>query len=369
MKLILLLTVLIHLSAASSHIRSSASIQASSIYGKQCMSNCVPYDDYNFCYLGWGKYNWEKCRVTDDGQVQYFTSMVEGDKPLCTSSCGPYGESYQWCFTGEGGLWDKCSTRACSDCSKTKEGYKCTTPDGNSQYCAPDPIYYKTFDDSRMLLLSSVGTYTVQGYFNCRQRFPRFSEDLVREDGVERLARSFRMLYNNTVITSGPITSIVTVTVSPNNNEIVNKKLPLVIRATLRRQFLNNVREPIPAFIEHQMLLMNRNPNDERGHLLASSLGGPMHEYNFAPQTPIVNRNFGGESYWYHIEGNIRDTLSRNDVDHIDWTLVVIYDDLMYNRRPIGFGLRYLVYNDQNVTLRDTGDMYFSNDPEGGCVI
>lgn len=118
------------------------------------------------------------------------------------------------------------------------------------------------------------------------------------------------------------------------------------------------------------MELMNRNPNDERGHLLADSLGGPMHDYNFAPQTPIVNRNYGGESYWYHIEQNIRDRLRDNNVNYVDWTLIVIYDDLQVTRRPIdGFGLRFVVVDIQNNQINDTGNMFFSNDPAGGCPI
>ena len=33
-------------------------------------------------------------------------------------------------------------------------------------------------------------------------------------------------------------------------------------------------------------------PEDDRGHIVASSLGGPLHLYNMFPQYRSVNRNY-----------------------------------------------------------------------------
>ncbi|CAO1372276.1 unnamed protein product [Diamesa tonsa] len=302
MKLIILITFLFNISQAYYQIKPSGTIASVTNKGKECMTNCIPYSDYHFCYTGWGSSNWDYCKVkTSDRQVQYFTSMAKGRKPLCTSKCGYFGESYQWCFTGEGGLWDKCSTnrQKCYDCSIYHGGYQ---------------------------------------------------------------------LYNVTYLTSGqPVQFIVTLTVPPTSSSVMlNTRLPLVIRATLRKKYFNNVREEIPYYIEHQMRYMDKNSSsDETGQLLASSLGGPMQGYNFAPQNRIVNKNSDGESYWYHIEEKIRETLRDDNVMYIDWTLIVVYDDLQVHKRPIGFGLKYIVYNIENNPIHDTGDMYFSND--GGC--
>ncbi|CAO1373982.1 unnamed protein product [Diamesa hyperborea] len=372
MKLIILITFLFNISQAYYQIRPSGTIASVTNKGKECMTNCIPYSDYHFCYTGWGSSNWDYCKVkTSDRQVQYFTSMAKGRKPLCTSKCGYFGESYQWCFTGEGGLWDKCSTnrQKCYDCSIYHGGYQCKTSNGDTDSCAPDPIHYYEFDRAKVAFKDNVGTYTDQGFKKCKNRIIRqFSDDETRKIGIFNIANTLASVYNVTYLTSGqPIQFIVTLTVPPTSSSVMlNTRLPLVIRATLRKKYFNNVREEIPYYIEHQMRYMDKNSSsDETGQLLASSLGGPMQGYNFAPQNRIVNKNSDGESYWYHIEEKIRETLRDDNVMYIDWTLIVVYDDLQVHKRPIGFGLKYIVYDIENNPIHDTGDMYFSN--EGGC--
>lgn len=375
MKLIIILTLLTTTSQANSRVRSSVTVISRTNNRKECMTNCIPYKDYHFCYLGWGSRNWEKCKVQNfDRQVQYYTSMFKGNNPLCTSKCDYYGESYQWCFTGEGGRWDKCSTnkQKCYDCAKYPEGYLCRTLDNNINHCAPDPIHYYQFDRTKDLLKNYVGKYTAQGYIKqlCKTRKTRqFSDDEVRVEGIHNHANFFGSSYNVTYLKNGPIDFITTITVPPLRPETHVTRLPIVIRAKLQRKFLNNVEKTIPSYIGQQMVKMDREPNDETGNLLAASLGGPMQDFNFAPQTPIVNRNDGGESYWYLIEQNIRERLSDDNVDYIDWTLLVIYDELQVTRRPIGFGLRYIEYDHQKNRINDSGDMIFSNDDEGGCLV
>ena len=374
MKLIILLTLLINTSQAYKQRRPIATIESMTNSGKQCMTNCVPFEDYHFCYLGSGSDNWEKCKVgKNDRHVQYYTSLDKDNKPFCTSKCDYYGETYQWCFTGEDGLWDKCSTNRekCYDCSKYSNGYQCKTPDGDLHFCAPDPIYFDEFDKLKHLLNNYGGKYTTEGYIKNICKTSRPLNDEVKNNGIYNAVSAFEALYNTTYLRKGPISSIVSLTVPSTNTEMINTRLPLVIRAKLRSKYVSNVRQYISPYIEHQMDLMDRNPSDKTLHLLADSLGSPTKFYNFAPQTPIVNRKFGGESYWSHIEGNLHENLRDSNVDYIDWTLVIIYD-LHLSKRPIGFGLRYIIYYNQihgMIQYKDTGDMFFSNDPEGGCPI
>lgn len=355
-------------------IRTTSTIDSVSNKGIRCMTGCTADNSNNFCYTRWGR--WDYCEFQPNGpQYQYFTSMRRAQKPLCTSMCGYFGESYEWCFTGEGGSWDYCSRNSnkdCHDCSMTPPyGYECHTSYGSKKkVCSPDFISYKLFDDAADALENNAGVYhRLSGFKKCNRRYPReLTDDEIRDIDVEMFADQFAANYNTTTFSSGsnfPIRSAVTMTVPSHNQGVV--RIPLAIRARLTRANINGAREAIPNFVEQQMIEMDRYPNDERGHLLAASLGGPSHDYNFAPQSTIVNRNYGGPSYWYEIEQNLRKALNEDTTAYIDWTVIVVYDDLLVTRRPLGFGLHFVEYAENGIVILDGGHMYFSNDPAGGC--
>lgn len=74
----------------------------------QCMTACVNNGGRSDCFIG---YN-EK-RQCIEGRVEAplaLTHQKEGNIPRCTSICGKYGETYDWCFTGQigGHNWDRC---------------------------------------------------------------------------------------------------------------------------------------------------------------------------------------------------------------------------------------------------------------------
>lgn len=110
--------------------------------------------------------------------------------------------------------------------------------------------------------------------------------------------------------------------------------------------------------------------SDERGHLLASTLGGPQHRLNIAPQVCSVNRCYPSNtfSFWRKIEQEIRTSIDSGRVRHIDWTLVINYDNLQRNdMRPTGFGLRYITHFN-NGRACDSSDLYISNEA-GSCTL
>lgn len=351
--------------------------------GIQCMTNCVPQGDKHFCWVYWGA--WGYCKPNPDGrQFLYFTTMERGQKSLCTSMCGRFGEKYDWCFTGEGGSWDYCvkdKNKHCRDCSKHSSGYRCK-PGASNIYrdyerCSPDVIVYDIFEQAAKSLKNKVGEFQAStGFKTCpARRFPRqYNEDDVRHGiGVEGIAEAYRTTYNETTFnpppqSNFPVTSVVTMAV-PARLPGATVQIPLAITARLRRANANNTREAIPTFVEQQMIEMDRHRDDERGHLLAASLGGPSHDYNFAPQTTIVNRNYGGHSFWYEVEQAIHATLVEDTTSHVDWQLVVIYGNILVSRRPIGFGIRFREYDFFNHQIHDSGNMFFSNDISGGCSI
>lgn len=135
-------------------------------------------------------------------------------------------------------------------------------------------------------------------------------------------------------------------------------------------------REDFPERVAQRMreLDARRDPagrfSDERGHLLASTLGGPQHRLNIAPQVCSVNRCYPSNtfSFWRKIEQEIRTSIDSGRVRHIDWTLVINYDNLQRNdMRPTGFGLRYITHFN-NGRACDSSDLYISNEA-GSCTL
>jgi hypothetical protein len=116
------------------------------------------------------------------------------------------------------------------------------------------------------------------------------------------------------------------------------------------------------------MTNMNALRDDERGHLLAASLGGTNEEFNIVPQTSLINRNVGSQGYtfWYPLEQQIREFLDRNPGAYVLWDTLVFYGDLTVNRRPIAFAQQVALYNDANLTT-DSGTIFYYNNPEGDC--
>lgn len=132
--------------------------------------------------------------------------------------------------------------------------------------------------------------------------------------------------------------------------------------ATLRKNTIpeKNFKRPgHPRGIDNRMRDLNKQPNDEKGHLLALSLGGANELFNYVPQDQTVNSGKGttehNYSFWKSTEENIRKLLLDGDRVQFSWKAVVFYpEDLTVpaNRRPCGFGMHY----SQNV-----GDITFSN--------
>lgn len=342
----------------------------------KCMTACVPNKNYEYCYTNWN--SWDYCTVGSETAPQYFTALKNGKISECTSLCDTFGYDYTWCFTGVVGSssWDYCSrdndnsiylNKCTSDCHMIDGEFKCLIQRGELEACSTNAIDSAAFCDIESSILASYGQYTNAGFQKCQTRGRRsFFECAVRSQGVEVLAQTYEQMFNarrhviNTPSVS--VTSYVAMRVPPI------EQLPLVVRASIYPRHLNQGRENIPDFVSVRMDWMNSLPGDERGHLVAASLGGPTHDFNFVPQTSNVNRRYLGESYWYTIEGDIRRFLRSPNAGRVDWTVVLGYA-LTRSRRPTGFGLRFYEYDNANNLVHDSGDCFFTNDPEGGCLI
>ncbi|KAK9498891.1 hypothetical protein O3M35_003442 [Rhynocoris fuscipes] len=342
--------------------------------GEKCMTSCEDYSNYKFCYLGWGAHNWDYCTKGTEESLQYYTSLYKGgDWDYCTDKKGLSAVSMMKCI---------------GPCKRNDESeYSCkigavNTPDfvvadnpgiplskDIYDYCAPDPINFKEFKEISNIILTYTGEYKTTGFHYCT-RTKRLSGNVIRTIGVDELAARYERLYPSTAINvqNIAVTSYIE-TEAPIIPNHYNERITLVVRARIYERHLNNARERIPPYIRNRMTNLDALPGDEQGHLLAASLGGPTHDFNFLPQTARVNVGFGGDSYWYRIEGDIRRYLRNNPTGYVEWTLVIAYGNLETSRRPTGFGLRFRQYDANGVLVHDSGDCYFSNDPNGHCDI
>lgn len=100
---------------------------------------------------------------------------------------------------------------------------------------------------------------------------------------------------------------------------------------------------------------------DEKGHILASQLCGPIDWYNLAPQTPAVNRNIGcaGHYGWCNLENEIKRFL-RSHCGKVVIDVFLNYEDTE-SVRPKGFKV-CAKYLDRNYLATAEWVRYFNNE-------
>ncbi|CCU56482.1 unknown similar to AMEV109 [Mythimna separata entomopoxvirus 'L'] len=128
--------------------------------------------------------------------------------------------------------------------------------------------------------------------------------------------------------------------------------IPLVIRALITSNTLLNPGDrkdfttEIHNYFEKMGPLYGSN-RDERGHILASQLGGPMESYNIFPQSWIFNRGRG--SAWRYLERQLN-TFLRCDLNrYAEYTAILSYAVDANNNlinRPTAVGIRIRLYID-----------------------
>lgn len=192
--------------------------------------------------------------------------------------------------------------------------------------------------------------------------------EAVGDDSVSKMIDDLRQksnvhtesidLQNNPVIEYG-------------ERKVPNVRVPWFIVAKIRKRHVGHPRTAISNTIQ-PFLVRNmgfRVNNDERGHILAHTLGGPSDQtYNFMPMTKNLNR--GRNNFWSIAEVNVSKFLKENGPNSLAvWKSVVIYpENWVLGQRPIGICFRYDLYlHDSPPQLYEADgkvkDVCFSNDP------
>jgi hypothetical protein len=347
--------------------------------GEKCMTECTSNQSGKlYCLTGWRRGNF--CENTEAVATKFYASNKKQHGYECTSECKKAGNNYNWCFTSnDDSSWDYCSPYAGVTYKEEKclgpctmslsDGYTCQTSRNSRDICSPSP----TESLKRNL----------QSHRKCQPIHKKAAKSELRKRGTNdnNLSYNFHRFYYD-------IWELVRRSESTNRNYTLHQDNgPDVIISSSEHNGVEVVhsmrarltRDNIPATgsgrvgghpggYQNRMRQLDQQRQDEVGHMLALSLGGPNDLINLAPQHAITNRNLhktdDAYSFWRRTEAGIRSFALDYYVTHVDWTLYIFYEgdlNIAANRRPIGFGFRYIVHYRNGDTM-DSSDCTFNND-------
>ncbi|KAG5879221.1 hypothetical protein JTB14_026719 [Gonioctena quinquepunctata] len=176
-----------------------------------------------------------------------------------------------------------------------------------------------------------------------------------------------------------PLRSVSTFRVLADANHNRDIELTAAMRAEIHYNHMPPVRDTISSEVHDHLRQMDRQNDDEAGHLLASSLGGSGATFNFAPQSPMLNRAANvptsviPQPGWYDVEEMLREYLIEMNSGYIRWNLAPQYSLLPNSRRPTAFLLSIRFYDDHDnlVNWRMEGAVRsynFPNVPTVACT-
>lgn len=372
----------------------------------KCMSECVPGSfGRMFCWTGWGRNSWEGCTETNDIANRYLTSGSKNPElKYCTSECMNVDNNNKyWCFTGEDGIWDRCSPskgvaytgETCvKDCKLDDENYyyTCQTTDNwllsNSfQYCSPAPYHPPTVSKQIKSLNNrcTVTSRKINEYSQCFE-----VKKMMKNSNMKKRSLDDRSCYDVREIVNGYENALPVQRIAERGRAPIDYtsfmtsggvEVLLTMRATLRPATTpaTTAGRQYPNGNVQRMQELNKLDDDDIGHMLALSLGGPENALiNLVPQHRTTNRNVRTSrdstafSYWRRVETDLVSML-RNDntVDHIDWVFVAMYEgdlEVLDNRRPVSFGLHYTIYYNNHKPMYESGNCLFDNEESGDPI-
>lgn len=399
-----------HGSQQKCHNVSSTTKKYKTISNVICDSNCgnFQHEYYQWCVTGNNNNNWDYCnRVIATKGVEVF--ITDNKYVTCVDKCEKRGEDYYWCHTLKNN-WEYCypNKKKILFDYRTDDNKTCHTPcetlANNRAYCYDEdkswkscylnPEYKQELDRIHHLLHYNLypGFYNENGYKLCN-RLNRRAVNFEKDANIESIALIYEA--NNPTVTlrtsdpSNIITEdtnpVLSYTVMPTDSVGDDQlNIPLVIRARITSYTLLNPGErkdftpDIHKYFQRMGPLSGSSHRDERGHILASQLGGPMEAYNIFPQSWVFNRGRGSD--WRYLERQLNTFLRGHLNRYAEYTAILSYtvdgNNNLINR-PTAVGIRIRLYID-GILSDITGDritietnemenMYFTNDPDYVC--
>lgn len=116
-----------------------------------------------------------------------------------------------------------------------------------------------------------------------------------------------------------------------------------------------------------RMAELDRETDDERGHVVASAFGGPIESWNLVPQHKSVNRKINDQNSmlnrWEEFERWARDQLGKKNGSPVKFTINVFYA-ITNGCRPIAFKIEASSKADTVGLLSE-----FDNGPHGSFAV
>lgn len=157
-----------------------------------------------------------------------------------------------------------------------------------------------------------------------------------------------------------PITSYGCRKVDSKTNGKKQVTLPIFVTAEIKEEYQpkSGNRGSIPSEITENLDQMekigkDKKEEDQNGHILAYSLGGPTKIYNYIPMARTLNC-----SSFKKIENEIRRFVEKDKGNYVSWSFIAHYIESTY--RPVGFFLQHTRHH-SNGLVEPTSDVYCSN--------
>uniref|UniRef100_A0A915HZZ5 Type VII secretion system protein EssD-like domain-containing protein n=1 Tax=Romanomermis culicivorax TaxID=13658 RepID=A0A915HZZ5_ROMCU len=170
----------------------------------------------------------------------------------------------------------------------------------------------------------------------------------------------------------------------PANAQATNTEISVLLRFTQETNerveaLIADIRNPLPApgtrvnfgpsHTQYMRNVLGGREGDERGHILAHSLGGPAHNHNLFPQHRCSNRNYNVRHLlldWYNLEQAMRDHMNLHMDNRVEFRVLFDFPDESvgfpnYNRpRTVHVNARFI---NRFGLLDDEYDFYVENRP------
>jgi len=304
-----------------------------------CITNCMKYNNYHYCYTSWTK--WKKCdpiNLVVDSNVHEEYYKTKTKNVWCTGRCGKFSYHTEWCFVGLD--WKECTTK--NAIRKTVLNH---INSAIEQHGTCDLSNLKIKNPKKKLKKRNTNDIDVNN----------LASNIIssRDYYTERLNNPTTSITDYSTIRAPSI---------PNHDDLM---LTVRIRARIRYNHLQS-RTSMSSRLNTLMRNMDMIAGqDERGHLIAASLGGTNDPFNIVPQYRGTNRRAGSNSHWFTVENEIRTFVNQDRRNSVGLHVIVLYNDLMVSRRPRSFVTQTIFYNSYGYIFRDSGSCYFTNNPNG----
>lgn len=357
---------------------------AYTISNKLCITECSerweaeygeifrPYCYYSFKHV-------EPCRPSGS-IVTYF---IDSKGTKCNGRCGKFGyfSSSDWCFTEDLSGWDYCTS---TESDADEVSYFSPRINYNLSRIARE-MFNQLYLPNEKNVFCHLSNRKKRQDDNCTVSLTaRNDRGAPEENVVERVAEVLRedFIHFNTFYPNPdpahPVDWYTTFEAPANANHPDPIVLTVAMRATIRPAHVAQGRQRIRPEVQQHLAEMDwyrggtQIENDERGHLLADSLGGSGDVYNFVPQSPFTNRAAAPagslvEAFcWFDLEAQIRSYLRLSVDNYVRWTITVAYGHLPASRRPTGFMLSVRMFNYEHFLIQ-AAEYMIPNIPAYAC--